>query len=199
MVCLARVHDRPEPLFPEEARIAGRFVAKRRREFLTGRACARRAMVALGRPAQAIDTRPDGGPRWPDGLVGSISHTDDFCIAVVGTNARLSSIGVDLELVKAMSPLTAALVLTETELQRFGTDDHAAAVFAMKEAFLKAYYPLAGGLVDFRDVEICLHPGEQTWSARLVDSRAPGLPGGAKLTGSLRRLPGHVLAIAAVA
>ncbi|HEU0100105.1 MAG TPA: 4'-phosphopantetheinyl transferase superfamily protein [Allosphingosinicella sp.] len=197
--CLASLPDCPAATFPEEASIAEGFRAKRRREFLAGRACARAAMEALGCPAQPIGMKADGGPLWPEGLAGSISHTSDHCLAVVGKSERFRSIGVDLEVAGAVSPSVAAVVLTDAELESHDGDDRLTTLFAIKEAFIKACRPLAGDLVDFRDIEVGLLPDGLSWCARLVDPVAAARLGRATLTGRYRRLPGHVVALAAVA
>jgi 4'-phosphopantetheinyl transferase EntD len=43
-------HHLNQPLFPEEAVVVAGAVARRRREFATVRACARRALARLGHP-----------------------------------------------------------------------------------------------------------------------------------------------------
>lgn len=196
--CFAPVSDHPGGRFREEAEILDRFSAKRGREFLTGRACARAAMMALGCPAQPIGMKADGGPLWPGGLVGSISHTGEHCIAVVGKTERFKSIGVDLELAMGISPAVANVVLTDAELDSYGADDRVTTLFAIKEAFFKAYYPLAGVLIDFTDVEVDLLSDALSWCARLVNPGAAAMQGRRTMTGKYWRLPGHVLAIAAV-
>ena len=52
-------------LFPEEEAALGNAVEKRRREFVTARACAREALAQLGLPAQPIPTGARGEPLWP--------------------------------------------------------------------------------------------------------------------------------------
>lgn len=196
--CLVPISDSPIVHYPEEAAILHTFSAKRRREFLTGRACARAAMAALGRSAQPIGMKADGGPLWPEGVVGSISHTSDYCIAVVAKSERFRSIGVDLEVAMAMSPAVATVALTEAELDSYGANDGVTTLFAIKEAFFKAYHPLVGTLIDFRDVEVDLLRDGRSWCARLVNPSAPAMLGRRTMTGKYRRLSGHVLAIAAI-
>ena len=196
--CFGPILDLAGGQFREEAASLDRFSAKRRREFLTGRACARAAMAALGCPAQPVGMKADGGPLWPEGLVGSISHTSDHCIAVVGRSERCRSIGVDLEVAMGISRSVATVVLTDAELDSYGADDRVTTLFAIKEAFFKAYYPLAGVLIDFRDVEVGLLPDGLSWCARLINPVAASMQGRRMMTGKYRRLSGHVLAVAAV-
>ena len=42
-------------------------------------------------------TGTDRAPLWPAGAVGSISHTDDYCVVVVGHSVEHRSLGVDAE------------------------------------------------------------------------------------------------------
>src|ERR687896_741970 len=62
---------------PEALRAA---VPKRQLHFRAGRFCAMEALRALA-PLQRLDgvaRGPAGAPEWPDGVTGSITHTDDF-------------------------------------------------------------------------------------------------------------------------
>ncbi|MGW3728760.1 4'-phosphopantetheinyl transferase, partial [Streptomyces sp. NPDC000851] len=72
-VVAVEAHDddgtEPAPLYPEEAAVVARAVAKRRREFAVVRGCARRAMEKLGVPPQAVLPGERGAPRWPVGLI----------------------------------------------------------------------------------------------------------------------------------
>src|SRR5580704_7182950 len=61
-------------LSPAEVQSLGGAVEKRRREFITGRACARGALAQLGMGPVAIPSGERGEPCWPVGIVGSITH-----------------------------------------------------------------------------------------------------------------------------
>src|SRR5260370_12550496 len=56
---------------------------KRQREFLAGRWCAEEALQCLGAGSTHVAMAEDRTPIWPDGVVGSITHTDDFAAAAV--------------------------------------------------------------------------------------------------------------------
>lgn len=66
-----------EPL-PEEEPLIAKSVAKRRNEFITVRYCARQALSVLGIPEVPILKGDKGQPLWPDGIVGSMTHTEGF-------------------------------------------------------------------------------------------------------------------------
>ena len=72
-------------------------VPKRRSEFLAGRICAALALRAAGLPTfVGIEGRR---PVWPEGVAGSISHSNGRAVAVI--SAKYSQIGVDCETVMA--------------------------------------------------------------------------------------------------
>src|SRR5690349_8745449 len=86
-----------DSLFPIEREYVARAIEKRVLEFAAGRACARAAMKELGLGDVAIPAGEDRAPVWPVGVVGSITHTDAYCLAVVADASRFASIGVDVE------------------------------------------------------------------------------------------------------
>ena len=74
-------------------------IPKRRMQFRAGRYCATKAMGALG-PSYAgrsAARAANGAPLWPEGLVGSITHTDDFASAAVALSADAAALGIDTE------------------------------------------------------------------------------------------------------
>ena len=91
------IADGQADLWPEEAAYVANAVEKRRREFACGRHFARRCFRALGRPDGPLPANPDRSPRWPDGLVGSITHTDTYCAAAVARADDIAGIGIDVE------------------------------------------------------------------------------------------------------
>ena len=71
--------DPPEAdLYPEERALVAGAVAKRVNEFTAVRHCARRAMAALGLPPAPVVPDERGAPRWPDGVVGAMTHCDGY-------------------------------------------------------------------------------------------------------------------------
>ena len=54
-----------------------------RREFVTARICARRALAELGVADAAIPRGPAGSPIWPARVVGSLTHCVGFRTAAV--------------------------------------------------------------------------------------------------------------------
>ncbi len=154
----ARVIRGPEPaLFSEEEPAVARAVAKRRREVAFGRACAREA---LGRSI-AIPAGAGGAPRWPDGILGSITHTDDEAAAVVAERGDITALGIDLESLAHAAHIEDLLATVTSAAERAAMDPAlplAALAFSAKEAVYKCLYPTAGQFLDFHDVELAIDP-----------------------------------------
>ncbi|MDP0560823.1 MAG: 4'-phosphopantetheinyl transferase superfamily protein [Candidatus Endonucleobacter sp. (ex Gigantidas childressi)] len=69
----------------------------RQSEFLAGRYCASKGLYVLGAKNREVVINDDGSPSWPDGYMGSISHSHGMALAVTGYRDQYRSIGVDIE------------------------------------------------------------------------------------------------------
>lgn len=177
----------PAVLPPDEAVAVDRAVAKRRREFTTGRWCARAALADLGAAPASIPRGDDGAPRWPDGVIGSITHCPGYRAAVVARVGRLRAIGVDAETHDPLPAGVIDLVASGPErdhLRRLatGTPVHLdRLLFSAKESVYKAWYPLAGRWLGFEDAAVTIDVAAGRFTARLL------VPGprldGAEVTG----------------
>lgn len=132
------------PLYPDEEIAVARAVAKRRREFAFGRACARRA---LGMDV-AILVGQGGAPVWPAGVAGSITHTDDYAAAAV---VRTGLIGIDVESLAHAAKVPDLLATVALPSERALP---AALVFSAKESVYKCLYPTERRFLEFKDVEL---------------------------------------------
>ncbi|MCX3289153.1 4'-phosphopantetheinyl transferase superfamily protein [Streptomyces sp. NEAU-H22] len=167
--------DADTPLYPEEAALVARAVAKRRREFAVVRSCARRAMEKLGVPPQPVLSGERGAPRWPAGLAGSMTHCDGYGAAALVRAADLASLGIDAEV---HGPLpdgvlaSVALPAEEVRLRRLAAerpDIHwDRLLFSAKESVYKTWFPLTGKWLDFMEADIELNPGGTFRAALLV-------------------------------
>ncbi len=189
-------------LFPEEERSAGRAVEKRRREFVTGRACARQALEKLGMRPVPIPNGERGEPLWPSGVVGSITHCRGYRACAVARAADVSAVGVDAEVDE---PLPRPVL----EQVAFGRERAIVAergagvcldrlLFSAKEAIYKAWFPLARRWLGFEDVELTIDVGGGAFRAKLL---VPGpVVDGARLTQLRGRwcADGGIVAAAAV-
>ncbi|WP_230460129.1 4'-phosphopantetheinyl transferase family protein [Sansalvadorimonas verongulae] len=141
-------------------------VLKRKIEFLAGRYCTKNCLKVLGF-TQDIIVRPGevcgSSPLWPQGLCGSISHSDGVACSVVADMRGLRSMGVDIERIPAESivselrgsVLTAQDVrLGEVYADIFHPDEWFGLVFSIKESLYKALNPLIRTFFDFHDISL---------------------------------------------
>jgi 4'-phosphopantetheinyl transferase EntD len=180
-------NDMP-PIDPEEAEQVSNAVLQRRIEFATGRSCAHRAFAQLGIGRFVFRNDRHRAPRWPTGLVGSITHTGaipgGYCGVAVGRAADVRTIGFDAE-TRASHPLGGDLlpeeswptILTPAESVRLRRvepverTDWVRLVFSAKECFYKAQYPLSRTFLDFQEVETVIDASASTFEAYLLGSR----------------------------
>lgn len=155
-----------EPLPPEEQLLVAHAVEKRRREFVAGRTCARQALQRLGLGPAVIPAGDRREPVWPDGVVGSISHTRGFCGAAVARLAAVRGLGFDVEHISDMRLDLREHIASDAELdalQRIlgGPRERALALaFSARETFYKCQYPLSRQWVGLRDVALRVDGGE---------------------------------------
>jgi len=148
-------------LFPAEEALVERFVAKRQREFALGRACARAALEKLGHGDAVIGRDANGAPLWPEGIVGSITHTKDYAAALVGEASRFSGIGVDAERVGGVTRNLWPRLFDAAELEYLAALDDAAQtcaaalIFSAKETSYKAWG--CSGPLSFQEIRITPH------------------------------------------
>lgn len=149
-------------LVAAEARCAEAFAEKRVADFAAGRLCARRALRAFGILEVPLGIRADRRPDWPRGIVGSISHTRDFCGVVAAPSERFASIGFDAEIAGGVDDdLWPALFvareiafLRSLELSQRATA--ATVLFGAKEAYYKCHFGITPTWLDFTDVTVTL-------------------------------------------
>ncbi|MEU4472143.1 4'-phosphopantetheinyl transferase superfamily protein [Micromonospora sp. NPDC023888] len=165
----------PAPLFREEEQLVARAVATRRREFATGRRCAREALAKLGHPAVPLTAGERGAPRWPDGVVGSITHCAGYRAAVAAPATLLSAVGVDAEPHEALPTgiLDAIAGTGERDLiAQLRANDPTVhwdrLLFCAKEAVYKAWFPLTRRWLGFEDAAVSLDPVGRRFEARLL-------------------------------
>ncbi len=150
----------PATLLPGEAACLSRAAPSRLREFAAGRACARAGMREFGVVDFALRVGAAREPLWPDGLVGSIAHTDGLCAAVVAERSRYAGLGLDCEPADAVKGALWPKICDAREtgwLESLPADERrrgATLLFAVKEAFYKAQFPLTREWLGFHDVSV---------------------------------------------
>lgn len=168
------------PIWPEEAERVARAVEQRRKEFRAGRTLARQALAAVGARACGIGASEAGAPVWPDGFVGSISHTGPMVWAVAARRSDVRTIGVDLEAIARFSAGIERRVLTSREIRNAlaglaGAERQAivATVFSAKEAFYKMQHPISGRRLGFQDAEVAVDAAGGRFELTLLSPAAP--------------------------
>ena len=172
-----RIGGTPEDLFPIEREHVVRAVDTRVAEFAAGRMCARAAMAVLGLESTPIPAGKDRAPIWPEGVVGSITHTDDYCVAVVGEAKQFAALGIDAESAGRLKPELWHLTLhTEERKVLLGMNGVAAqaqatVLFSAKEAFYKCQYARTRSWVGFEDVIVRIK--DDTFEVTVVEQTRP--------------------------
>jgi 4'-phosphopantetheinyl transferase EntD len=171
-------------LFEQERAAVAPAAAVRRREFAAGRRAARRALAAAGATRVALPAGTDRLPLWPQGFVGSISHTRDFAAAAVARAEPFVALGLDIETVARVTMEIERKVATAGErtwLDSFATRQTGLALlFSAKEAWYKAQYPVTRTFFGFQDVEAEFELEVARFQVRPLVARAgaPALGGG---------------------
>ncbi|MFG2040408.1 4'-phosphopantetheinyl transferase [Dactylosporangium sp. NPDC048998] len=192
----------PAPLFPEEAALVAGADPKRRTEFATARACARRALGELGLPPVPVLRDASRAPRWPHGVVGSLTHCAGYRAAAVARADAFAAVGIDAEPHAPLPDGVLGLVagpVERAELARLGRADGSVCwdrlLFCGKEAAYKAWYPLTRRWLGFGDAVVTIDPAG-TFTAEILAATAGTAPGPARFAG--RWLARNGLLLAAV-
>ena len=170
-----RIEDREAFLYPEERSAVARAIDKRKREFSTGRFCARRALEKLGLQPCCLPQRPDRSARWPEGIIGSLSHNRTWCGAVVARNDIMLGVGLDIETISRVSVNIQDKILTDNEIAWIAalSEDHRqryrALIFSAKEAVYKCIYPAYRFRMGFHDAQVYPDRHTDTFVIEIVD------------------------------
>jgi enterobactin synthetase component D / holo-[acyl-carrier protein] synthase len=161
-------------LFPQEAAIVERVSDKRRREFTAGRECARIALGKLGIAPVPILIGERGAPQWPPGILGSITHCDGYRAAAVAHAGDVAAIGMDAEPDDRLPRGVLDVISLPAERARLAAlaEERPAVcwdrlLFSAKESVYKAWFPLTGRWLGFKDADVTLSP-DGTFTARLL-------------------------------
>lgn len=161
-----------ETLLVEERAASASFVPKRAVEFATGRWCARQAMARMGIHGFPLLPNSDRAPMWPANIVGSITHTEGYCAAVVGHRDRFVGIGIDAEISgRAGKELWSILFTIEeidwlAQLPAQQQVTMATVLFSAKESFYKAQYSFTNAWLEFQSAVVSVE-GDY-WNLKLV-------------------------------
>lgn len=161
---ILQCHYHPDRWAPEWADHYGveipahveRAVPKRLSEYVAGRELAQRLLASQG-CKQSVGRQEEGrAPRWPEGFIGSITHSDGVAASTVLPASQARAVGVDVEhwltektadtvASRIWSPLEAALFLQNG----WEFKEALTTAFSAKESLFKALNPLCGRFFGF--------------------------------------------------
>ena len=165
--------------FPEHLQKAA---SKRRAEYLASRLCVRHALSQLGIDDFVLANDRDRAPLWPQGIVGSLSHTHHCISLLLARAAGKKLLGVDCE--QIMQRQTAeemqSMIVTAQEkavLRQSGLPFATAltVAFSLKESLYKALFPQLREFMNFDAAEIThCTPNAGQVTLRLTQTAAAG-------------------------
>lgn len=180
---------------------------KRRAEFMAGRLCARRALWLVQGKESVPSIGQDRAPLWPEGAVGSISHSDSWAAAVVAEQAHYLGLGLDIErcLSNVESQKLIPGILTAAERSRVCRLDSeqlgimVTLIFSLKESLFKALYPLVGLHFYFADAELIeWNMTTGTARLRLLCHLGPSWRRGTELSAYFYHSEAHIISLVAL-
>lgn len=167
-----------------------RAAPRRRAEWLAGRHCASEALRLLTGQGTCPGMAPDRSPVWPDGTLGSISHSGDVAVAIAARAGSCLGIGIDIERVmdgRAASEI-APEALTPRERRHLPNDPFSVTLaFSAKESLFKALHPLLRRPMSFRASELIAWDGRGTARLRLLEELSPEFPAGREIEARFAR------------
>jgi len=158
-------------LTPEESAWLPPMAAIRRHEFTLGRNAARRALRRLDIPSATIGRHPDDrDPVWPEGIVGSISHSHGVAAAACARAGPILGLGLDVERAGPLGDDLIAEICRPDELARFAElaphpVDWPKQLFTIKEAAYKAWFPRTRTPLEFHAMQVSLDADARRFSA----------------------------------
>lgn len=182
VVCVSMLEDASCEALPEEYAQLGKAVPSRVREFAMGRTCARQALRRLGLPESPIPRGPRREPKWPSGVVGSITHCRGYCAAAVALQQHVLALGIDAEPdAKLPHGVLDEISLEEERAWEANAPDAGhwdRVLFSAKESVYKAWFPLTGQWLGFTDVLVRVEPDAGTFQAefRVTPPQIDGVP-----------------------
>ena len=131
-------------------------VEKRKAEYLAGRYCAKVSLSQKGIDNFQVIIGADREPIWPNGVVGSITHSEKFASAIIADEKDYFGIGIDIEEIIPLDSINQIKNVVvdhrESEIMKstalpFNTI--LTLVFSAKESFFKATFPRIKRFLDF--------------------------------------------------
>lgn len=195
--------NRMQVTFPE---FLNKAVNKRRAEYLAGRYLAQQALRHINIFDQNVATNIDRSPIWPEGIIGSITHTNDYAYVALAPKTAISYVGIDCEkwLSKKVLKDIFNTVATEQEQSKLSVYNDAeqqnllTLLFSAKESLFKALYPQVKCYFDFLDAEMMIdsaHFSAGEFRIKLLKTLCSDHQEGAIFQGKHYKIDQHILTI----
>lgn len=164
-----------DQLFAEERMQIAHAVHKRQLEYSTVRWCARQALKRMHHAPVAVLNNHQHAPCWPAGLVGSMTHCDNYYAAALAWQTDYKAIGIDAEPHKPLPVGVLRRVSSEIEqgmlAQLIKNNPHIywdTLLFSIKESIFKAWFPLTSQWLDFQQAAVTIDAKNQTFAVTLT-------------------------------
>ena len=175
-------------------------VRSRQAEYLAGRYAAKRALAKLGLENAQVKKSAHRAPLWPNGTLGSISHTDEIAICVVSQLRNNLALGVDIEplMTSDTAKDTAQVVMSDKEREYFAAmgipqNEATTLAFSAKESLFKAIYRFIPEYLDFNTSELVfLDTRSRRFQITLLPAFNDKVPGNGVFHGAYFKYRGHL-------
>jgi enterobactin synthetase component D len=181
-------------------------VSKRQTEFLAGRLCAYEALGRISGEPCIPAVNEDRSPRWPAGVVGSITHGAGWAATVVARRSQWRGVGLDVEkqIPAVRADRLVAEILTPRELEDYAVLDETqrarlvTLTFSIKESLFKALYPLVNKRFYFQEAELIHHDSSGYARLRLLSDLSTEWKNGAELDGQFVQFEDYLLSLVSI-
>ena len=146
---------------PEQLR---QWVKKRQAQFLAGRIAAKNALSFMNLIDQSVAIGKHREPIWSKGIVGSISHSNNFSIAaVLNKTNMIKGLGIDIQEVikqKEKERIQDIILSSQDQLlfhkikKNVPENYLLTLIFSAKESFFKAVFPEVKKYFNFNEVSV---------------------------------------------
>ena len=161
-------------------------------------------MRDLGMEPLPVETAGDRSPIWPEGLVGSISHSRSLAGAAVALRGSgIRAIGLDLEEATPLQDELVEEVCVAAEREWLAARPLGArgllakAIFCAKEAAYKCQYPLTRQMIGFDSIRVELSSNAPRFTAHFRESVGQ-FHNGSRLAGDIWMTDNHLVALLAL-
>lgn len=152
-------------VYPEEwALLSEKSVFKRKQEFAMGRIAAHTAMQKIGITPSPVLRGEHDEPLWPQGLIGTISHSYNWAVSAVAKQKDCFALGIDIEYIDQNVAAQLADHISTPEEKNWLNEISLLRylrfylLFSAKESIFKALYPLYHTFLEFQDATLSWIP-----------------------------------------